>query len=277
MEERQIAEKNPPKAKPVADRTNQMSFLDHVEELRWRIIKGFIGVGIGVVIAFIFEDFIINSILLGPAHSDFISYHFLGIDAVDLVLQSRRLPGQFFAFWGSIFVIGVIIGSPLLIYQLWSFIVPAFEENSKWKTRSNTLFITFFFLLGVTFGYFILVPFSLQFFTQFTISDVVMNQFDIGAYFSSLTKWILACGFVFQLPVVSYYLSRFGIVTPELLRKYRKHAIVAEFILAAILTPPDVVSQSLVAMPLIILYEISIFISKAGVKHREKRKMKTKI
>lgn len=270
MEERQIAKKDLPEAKPVADRSGQMSFLDHVEELRWSIIKGCIGIGVGIIIAFIFEDFLINTILLGPAHSNFFMYSVLHIDAVDLVLQSRRLPGQFFAYWGTIFIMGVIIGSPILIYQLWGFIVPALEDSSKWKTRSNTLFITFFFLLGVSFGYLILVPFSLQFFTQFTISNVIVNQFDIGAYFSSLTKWILACGLVFQLPVVSYYLSKFGVLTPELLRKYRKHAIVAEFILAAILTPPDVVSQTLVAIPLLILYEFSIFISKYAVKQRKK-------
>ncbi len=274
MQERQITKKEPPETKPVPDRTGRMSFLDHIEELRWRIIKGCIGVALGVIIAFIFEDFLINEVLLGPAHSNFFAYDWLGIEAVDLVLQSRRLPGQFFAYWGTIFVMGIIIGSPILIYQLWGFIVPALGDTGKWKTRSNTLFITFFFLLGVTFGYVILVPFSLQFFAQFSISGVVVNEFDIGAYFGSLTKWILACGLVFQLPVISYYLSKFGILTPELLRKYRKHAIVAEFVVAAVLTPPDVISQTLVVIPLLILYEFSIFISKLGVKHHDKAKQK---
>ncbi len=275
MEERQIVEKEPPETKPVPDPTDSMSFLDHIEELRWRIIKGGIGVVIGVIIAFVFEDFIINEILLGPAHADFFAYDMLGLNAVELVLQSRRLPGQFFAYWGTIFIVGIIIGSPVLIYQIWGFIVPALEGTSKWKTRANTLFITFFFLLGVAFGYCILVPFSLQFFAQFSISGNVINEFDIGAYFGSLTKWILACGVVFQLPVVAYYLSKFGILSPDIMRKYRKHAIVAEFILAAILTPPDVVSQTLVVIPLIILYEVSIFISKWGVKQREKSKVKS--
>ncbi len=275
MEERQITKKEPPETKHVPDRTGRMSFLDHIEELRWRIIKGCIGVAVGVVIAFIFEDFLINKILLGPTHSSFFMYDALGLQAEDLVLQSRRLPGQFFAYWGTIFIMGIIIGSPILFYQLWGFIVPALGNTSKWRTRANTLFITFFFLLGIAFGYLILVPFSLQFFAQFSISGNVVNEFDIGAYFGSLTKWILACGLVFQLPVVSYYLSKFGVLTPELLRKYRKHAIVAEFILAAILTPPDVISQTLVVIPLLILYECSIFISKLGVRHREKAKAKT--
>jgi len=274
LKERQIANKKPPEHKPVSDRSGRMSFLDHVEELRWRIIKGCIGIGVGIVIALVFQNFLIDQVLLGPAQSDFISYQLFGIDAVDLSLLSRRLPGQFFAYWGTIFIMGVIIGSPILIYQLWGFLVPAFEDTSKWKVKTNTLFITFFFLLGIGFGYFVLVPFALQFFTQFTISSIIMNQFDIGAYFSSLTEWILASGVVFQLPVVSYYMSKFGLLNPAFLRKYRKHAIVVEFILAAILTPPDIVSQTLVAIPLILLYEFSIHISKLGIKHRNKQKAK---
>lgn len=273
MEERQIMEGNPPKAKPAKDRIEQMSFLDHLEELRWRIIKGSIGIVVGIVIAFIFSDFLVNTVLLGPTKADFVVYQWLGIDAVDLTLQSRKLPGQFFAYWGTMFVMGVIIGIPLFIYQLWGFVEPAFDSSGKWRTKGNTLFITFFFLLGVSFGYFVLVPFALQFFSQFQMAetaDIIRNDFDINAYFSSVTMWILSCGVIFQLPVVSYFLSKFGLITPEFLKKYRRHSLVGCFAISAILTPPDPVSQILVAVPLIILFQLSIYVSKLGVRSREK-------
>lgn len=269
-EERQIMTGNPPEAKPPADRTGEMSFLEHLEELRWRIIKGIGGIGLGVVIAFFFGDFLVNEVLLGPAKADFIIYNLLGMDAVDLTLQSRKLPGQFFTYWGMLILVGGIIGSPIFFYQLWAFIEPALESAEKWKSRLNTVFITGFFLAGVCFGYFILVPFALQFFTQFQISEVIRNDFDINEYFSSLAMWVISCGVIFQLPVVSYFLSKFGILTPEFLRAYRRHAIVFCFIMSAVLTPPDPVSQVIIAIPLILLFQLSIRVSKIGVRQREK-------
>jgi len=262
---------NPPAAKPAKDRTTQdMAFLDHLEELRWHIIKGLGGIGVGIIIAFIFGDFFVDTVMLGPTNADFLVYNLLGIDAVDLTLQSRKLPGQFFTYWGTLIVLGGIIGSPILFYQMWSFIEPALESTEKWKTRGHTAFITFFFLLGVTFGYFVLVPFALQFFTQFQMSTAIHNDFDINEYFSSLTMWVLACGVIFQLPVLSYFLSKFGLLSPEFLRSYRRHAIILCFIVSAFLTPPDPVSQILIAIPLVLLYQLSIWISKLAVRKRKK-------
>ena len=275
MAERQIMKKDPPKAPKPKDRTGEMSFLDHLEELRWRIIKGMAGVFIGVFVAFIFSDFFVNEILLGPTKSTFFMYDIIRIDAIDLTLQSRKLPGQFFTFWGVLFIVGFIIGSPILFYQLWSFVEPAFETGTKIKTFVSTFFITLFFLMGVSFGYLILVPFALQFFTQFQISDVIRNDFDINAYFSSLTTWVLSCGMIFQIPILSYSLSKIGILTPELLKKFRRHAIVASLILAAFLTPPDPISQILIGIPLVVLYEFSIVISRFAVKQRKKDLDKT--
>lgn len=269
-EERQIMTENPPKAELPPDRTGEMSFLEHLEELRWRIIKGTIGIGVGVVVAFFFGDFLVNEVLLGPAKAKFFVYDLLGMDAVDLTLQSRKLPGQFFTYWGMLVLTGAILGSPIFFYQLWAFIEPALESREKWKSRFNAAFITVFFLLGVAFGYFILVPFALQFFTQFQISEVVRNDFDINEYFSSLAMWVISCGVIFQLPVVSYFLSKFGILTPEFLRTYRRHAIVVCFILSAALTPPDPVSQTIISIPLILLFQLSIRVSKLGVRQREK-------
>ncbi|MCC5913719.1 MAG: twin-arginine translocase subunit TatC [Balneolaceae bacterium] len=260
-----------PKAKPPEqDPLAAMSFLDHLEELRWRILKGLTGVLAGVIIAFIFRDFIIQQLILGPARADFFMYQIMPIDPVNLSLISRRLPGQFFTYWGTLIITGFIIGAPLFIYQLWSFIEPALESGEKLKTFLNAMFITFFFLLGVAFGYFILVPFAVQFFTQFVISDVISNEFDINEYFISVAVWTLACGIIFQIPVISYYLSKIGLLTPEIMRAYRRHAIIAVMIVSAFLTPPDPVSQMMIAVPLVILYQFSILLSRIANRQRKR-------
>ena len=260
-----------PKATPpTVDPTTGMSFLDHLEELRWRILKGLIGVLFGIIVAFIFRDFIIRELILGPARSDFFMYQIMPINAVDLSLISRRLPGQFFTYWGTLIITGIIIGSPLLIFQMWAFVEPALEAGEKIKTFLNALFITFFFLLGIAFGYFILVPFAVQFFTQFVISDVISNEFDINEYFVSVAVWTLACGVIFQIPVISYYLSRVGLLNPDIMKTYRRHAIVGAMIIAAFLTPPDPVSQLMIAVPLVFLYQFAIYLSKIAQRKRKK-------
>ncbi len=270
MDNREIMTDDPPKAKPPKDRTANMSFLDHLEELRWRLIKGFSGIAVGIVIAIFLGDFLVDKVMLGPTNSDFLVYRLLGIDAIDLTIQSRKLPGQFFTYWGTIIVFGGIVGSPIFFYQMWAFVEPAMETSEKLKTFAHTLFITFFFLLGIAFGYFILVPFALQFFSQFQISEAIHNDFDINEYFSSMTMWVVSCGIIFQLPVLSYFLSKFGLLTPEFLKQYRRHAIIVCFILSAFLTPPDPVSQVLIAIPLILLYQLAIWVSKFGVRKRNK-------
>jgi sec-independent protein translocase protein TatC len=258
---RNIIEGSPPKAE-LPKLTIEMSFLDHLEELRWRILKGLSGFLVGVVIAFIFSEFFIDEILLGPAKASFFIYNWLGIDAVDLVLQNRTLPGQFFSYWGTLFVVGLILGSPIFFFQIWSFIEPALENKEKQSSSLVVASITGMFTLGLLFGYLILTPFALQFFATFQLSEAVRNDFDITAYFSSLTMWTISCGIIFQLPFISYSLSRIGLLTPEFMRKYRRIAIVFCFIGSAFLTPPDPISQFIVAIPLILLYEVGIFISK---------------
>ena len=260
-----------PKAKaPKIDPTASMSFLDHLEELRWRIIKGLIGITVGIVFAIFFADFFIQQFILGPARADFFMYQIMPINAVDLSLISRKLPGQFFTYWGTLIIIGVIIGSPIFIYQIWAFVEPALGTGSKIKTVLNAMFINFFFLLGITFGYFILVPFAVQFFTQFIISEVISNEFDINEYFTSVAMWTMACGILFQVPVISYFLSKVGLITPEGMRKYRRHAIIGALALSAILTPPDPISQILIALPLVLLYQFSILLSRYAQYKRKK-------
>jgi len=272
LKKRQIMEGTPPKAQQPKDRTDQMSFLEHLEELRWRLIKGMVGVVIGVIGAFIFSDFIIDTLLLGPTRASFFMYDIIRVDAIDLTLQSRKLPGQFFTYWGMLFISGFIIGSPLFFYQIWAFIAPALQKQERWKTILTAFFITFFFSVGIAFGYLILVPFALQFFANFNISDsgLVRNDFDINAYFSSLAMWVVSCGIIFQVPVLSYGLSKAGFLTPLFLRTYRKHAIILCLVLAAFLTPPDPISQILIAIPLTILYELAIGVSALAVRQRNK-------
>ena len=272
MKERQIIKGTPPKAQQPKDRTDQMSFLEHLEELRWRLIKGMIGVVVGIIGAFIFSDFIIDTLLLGPTRASFFMYDIIRVDAIDLTLQSRKLPGQFFTYWGMLFISGFIIGSPLFFYQIWAFIAPALEKQERWKTILTAFFITFFFGIGIVFGYLILVPFALQFFANFNISDsgLVRNDFDINAYFSSLAMWVVSCGVIFQVPVLSYGLSKAGFLTPSFLRTYRKHAIILCLVMAAFLTPPDPISQILIAIPLTILYELAIGVSAIAVRQRKK-------
>ena len=271
-EQRQIMGQEPPKVVKPKDRTDQMSFLEHLEELRWRIIKGFIGIIVGVIVASIYSEFVIDSVLLGPTKASFFMYKYIGVDAIDLTLQSRKLPGQFFTYWGMLFISGFIIGSPIFIYQIWAFLEPALETKEKWKTIFSALFITLFFLVGVAFGYLILVPFALQFFASFNISSsgIVRNDFDINEYFGSLAMWVISCGMIFQVPIISYALSKIGILTPQFLRTYRRHALIVCLVVAALLTPPDPISQILIAMPLAILYEFSIWVSYIAVKRRAK-------
>ncbi|MDG5767268.1 twin-arginine translocase subunit TatC [Balneolales bacterium ANBcel1] len=249
---------------------DEMSFLDHLEELRWRILKGLLGIGIGVIVAFFFSDFIMDKVLLGPAKADFFVYEWIGINASDLDLQNRRLPGQFFTYWGTLLVVGFIIGVPVLFYQLWAFIAPALDKREQKGTRLLVFYMTLLFIMGVGFGYLILTPFAVQFFSNFQISASVRNDIDINAYFSALTMWSLSCGIIFQLPMVSYVFSKIGLLTPEILRKHRKWAIIVCFILAAFLTPPDPVSQIMIAVPLLLLYQLGIYISKVVNRKRDR-------
>ena len=248
-----------------------MAFSEHSEKsVGQRILKGLAGVVAGIIIAFIFSDVFIQHFILGPARADFFMYQIMPINAVDVTMISRRLPGQFFTYWGTLIIIGVIISSPYFIYQMWSFIEPALESTEKVKTFLNAMFINFFFLLGISFGYFILVPFAVQFFTQFIISDIIRNEFDINEYFVSVALWTLACGIIFQIPVVSWFLSKVGLVTPDGMKTYRRHAIVGAMLLSAFLTPPDPVSQVMIALPLILLYQFSIFLSRVAMNRRKK-------
>ena len=253
---------------------DEMAFLDHLEELRWSLIKGFAGVVTAIIGAAFFSDFIVNEVLMGPAYSDFFMYRGLGLNAETLDLQNRTVTGQFFAHVGIIIAVGVVLGSPVFVFFMWRFIEPGLYPEEKSGLRFASVFATFFFMLGIAFGYFIITPFALQFFNSYQISELIVNEFDIMRYFSMVTWWSFGAGILFELPVVVYFLSRLGIATPERLRKSRKYALLGVLIVGAFLTPPDPISQILVALPLMLLYEGSIYISGWAERKRQRELQK---
>lgn len=251
----------------------EMSFLDHLEELRWHVVRSLIAVVFFTIFAFVYVKWIFANIILGPAKSDFLTWRFLCklghlinypelcIGDIPLELQSRFMTGQFTITIISAFVLGLVFAFPYLVWEMWRFIKPGLKPRERSNSRGIVSFVSGLFLTGVSFGYFVIVPLMVYVMVNYTISDMIRNEFDITSYVSTVLTLVLGSGLLFQLPVVIYFLSKFGIVTPAFLRAYRKHAIVIILIIAALLTPPDPLSQSLISLPLLLLFEISILIS----------------
>jgi sec-independent protein translocase protein TatC len=253
----------------------EMSFLDHLESLRWLLVRSTIAIVIGAVISFAFLDFIFDVIIFGPKDPNFITYRMfceLGqmfgatedmcIKELKFTIQSRQMGSQFnTAIWMGI-TVGFIVGFPYILWEIWKFIRPALYENERKNAKWFILITSFLFFLGVLFGYFMLTPLSVNFLGNFSVSDQVNNEFDIDSYIGTIKTCVLASGLVFELPILMYFLGKMGVIDEHSLRKYRKIAIVLILVLAAIITPPDVVSQIVVAIPILILYEISIYIVK---------------
>jgi len=252
------------------DEEGVMPFLDHLEELRWMLIKGGVGLLSTTILCAFFSNWIVDRVLIGPTRKSFFMYDLLGMNPENIELLNRTITGQFFADLGTIIVVGMIVGSPIMVYYVWKFIEPALYPEERSGMRFSAVFATFFFLLGIAFGYFILTPLALQFFAQYTLSEQIVNQFDIMTYFSMVTFWALGTGLLFELPVVVYFLAKVGILTPDMMRTYRKYALLTVLVVGAFLTPPDPISQIIVAAPLLVLYELSIYI--AVWVHRKRRK-----
>ena len=263
----------------------EMSFLDHLEELRWHLIRAVLAVVIAATLAFFLKGFIFDVLLFGPSRGDFWSYSMLcelsqivGIDGgfcfeeLPFTIQSRTMGGQFSAHvWTSI-TAGFIIAFPFVIYEFWKFIAPAMHENER-KHAKGFIFVTsFLFFLGVLFGYYVVTPLSINFLGKYQVSELVLNEFDLSSYISLVRASVIATGLIFELPILIYFLTKVGVVTPQFLKTYRKYALVIVLILSAVITPPDIVSQIIVAVPVLILYEVSIIISKVIYKREIKEK-----
>ncbi|MFY0607546.1 MAG: twin-arginine translocase subunit TatC [Cyclobacteriaceae bacterium] len=252
----------------------EMTFLDHLEELRWHLIRSLIAIMVFAVGAFAAKTLVFHTIILGPSRIDFWTYEMLCqlsallstpalcIDELPFIIQSRQMTGQFSMHVTSSFVIGIICAFPYAFWEIWRFIKPGLYPREQRAARGATFYVSFLFIVGVLFGYFIVTPISINFLSNYQLDPTILNEFDIVSYVSTVITLILACGILFQLPIVVYFLTKAGLVTPELMKKYRKHAIVAILVLGAMLTPPDPFSQILIALPLFGLYQVSIFISK---------------
>lgn len=227
-----------------------MTFWEHLEELRWRLIYTFIGVAIGGIICGIFIDYLIDQVLLKPANN------------AGATLQNLKPFGQIFLFFEVALIGGFILSIPNAFYQFWKFISPALRKKERKYILAIVTFSSICFLTGIVFAYFIMLPLTMKFAAQFGSSNI-KNEFAIDEYMSIILSVMLAAGLVFELPMISFFLSKLGILTPQFMRRYRRHAIVIILVLAALLTPgTDPVSQLILAVPLAVLYEISILVSK---------------
>lgn len=251
----------------------EMSFLDHLETLRWHIIKSALAICIFATLAYIYSDFVWNSIIFPPKEHDFwssrmliqfsnfLGLHSNGLNVHPIQLINFNLSGQFMVDLWTAVIVGFIISFPYVVYQFWSFIKPALYENERRHASGAVAVMSALFLIGVLFGYYFIAPFTLDWLGSYSIGKAVVNQINILSYISSVTSIVIASGISFELPVVVYFLSKVGLLTPRFMRKYRRHAYVVLLVFAAIIAPPDVLSLTIVTIPLIILYEIGVFIS----------------
>lgn len=286
MERRLASEEHKP-APLDQEPEGEMSFLDHLEELRWHIIRSLIAIVVFAIVAFVSKDIIFGMIILGPSNADFWTFQTLcelssaiGVDAfcieeLPFIIQSRQMTGQFMMHITSSFVVGLILAFPYAFWEIWRFVKPGLYPRERRAARGATFYVSILFALGVLFGYFVIAPISVYFLTNYQIDPSILNEIDIISYVGLVTTLVLACALLFQLPVLVFFLTKAGLVTPELMKQYRKHAIVAILILGAIVTPPDVFSQVLIAIPLILLYQISILISKRVLKRESTEELST--
>ena len=261
----------------------EMSFLDHLEELRWHLVRSVVGILVLSVIAFLSKSIIFDKIIFGPAQPSFLTYKGLCaiseairlgsrlcIDKIGFEVINLELAGQFLVHLKVSFVAGFVIAFPYVFWEFWRFVKPGLHRDEIQYTRWIVFFASLLFFMGISFGYFIMMPFAVNFFSNYSISGTVANTFSLTNYVGFITMFVLAAGILFELPMIVYFLSKLGLVTPDIMRHYRKHAFVVILLVSALITPADVGTQMLIATPVYFLYEISIFISARVVKNRER-------
>ncbi|MFY0601921.1 MAG: twin-arginine translocase subunit TatC [Cyclobacteriaceae bacterium] len=266
---------------------NEMTFLDHLEELRWHIIRALIAIVVFAVSAFIAKDLVFKIIILGPSKVDFWTYRMLCeasekltalfntpafcIDQLPFIIQSRQLTGQFTMHITASFVIGLVLAFPYAFWEIWRFIKPGLYPKERKAANGASFYVSFLFITGVLFGYFIVTPLSINFLSNYQLDPSILNEFDIVSYVTTVVTLVVACGILFQLPVVIFFLTKAGIISPALMIKYRRHSIVVILVVGAMLTPPDPFSQILIALPLLGLYQVGIIISKRVIRKELKK------
>jgi len=261
------------------EENENMSFLGHLEELRWRLVKAVVAIFIVGSGIFWFREDIVNELFLRLQYGDFPTFKWscdnFGICFEDVILdfQSTALGSQFGTSIKMAFIGGFILAFPFVFYQIWGFVKPGLKQNEIKSVRGITWFITFLFFLGIVFGYYVIAPLTVNFLANFDLTQEVKNDFIIGDFISTIMSTILLTGVLFLLPVLILILSKIGLVTSRFLKKYRKHSFVAVLILAAIITPPDIFTQVIVTIPIMILYELGIQIAKRIEKNKLKEEL----
>jgi sec-independent protein translocase protein TatC len=262
----------------------EMSFFDHLDVLRKHLIRSSIAILAFTTVAFIYYDFIFDKIIMGPKNPQFWTYRMmcalgerfdLGPDfcitKIPFNIINTEMAGQFTLQMNSSLMIGVVLGFPYLLFEIWRFVKPALHERERKSASGFTFYATLLFLIGILFGYYIIAPLSISFLAGYTVSSIINNQITIDSYLSTVATLTLGSGIIFELPIVIFILSKLGIMTPKFMRSSRRYATVIILIIAAIVTPtPDLLTMLTVSFPLFLLYEVSIYIS-ARV---EKKKLK---
>jgi len=255
----------------------RMSFLEHLEELRWRLVRSAIAIIAIAIVLWIFQEWILDNLFLNMRFKYFPTFQLMCdvfgvcVDSVEVKMQSTTVTGQFsYALMMSIMG-GFVIAFPYVFYQFWGFVKPGLRQNEKSVAKGIILYVTLLFFTGIAFGYYIVAPLCIQFFGGYVITDEIENIFTVNSYMSMVLSTVFYSGLLFLLPVLSYLLTKIGVLGPDFLKKYRKHAIIAILILSAFITPPDLISQVIVGIPILILYEVGILVSKRVEKQRKNR------
>lgn len=265
-----------------SDSSTEMTFFDHIDELRRHLFRSVIAILIGSVFVGYYNKFIIRNILMGPIHSDFVTYRYLCslgrflkmgdslcLNTVSIKMQSNAVAGQFNVFLNVILIGGLIIAFPYVFWQFWRFVKPALKNNELKGTRGVIFWVSLLFFIGILFGYYVIAPYTINFFAGFQIDESIENFWTIASYFNTMMPLVLGSGLMFQLPLVLYFLAKIEVVSSTFLKKYRKHAIMVITIVVSIITPPDILSTIICSIPLIFLYEISIFLI-VGIEKKRK-------
>lgn len=272
----------------MAETQKEMSFLGHLEELRWHLVRSASAIFIIAIVLFVFQKEVYEHFLLAHRKSDFITYqvfcdlfNFLGMDSTfctvefkDNLISLKPTQQLMNSIWTS-FILGIILAFPYLLWEIWRFISPGLTAKEIKNSRGFIFIASFLFFLGISFSFYILAPISIHFLYNYQITDLIQNNFTMDSHIGLVTNLLLGVSILFELPVLVYFLTKAGLITPEFLRKYRKHALVVVLIVAAIITPPDIASQVIVAIPILILYEVSIKVSKMVIKKQQKNAQKS--
>jgi len=259
----------------------EMSFWEHLEELRWHLVRAVLVLVVLAIGAFIMREFIFDTIVLAPKNPEFISYRALCalgklihtdalcISTEPLQIINIQMSGQFMVHLYISMMAALVVAFPYLLWEIWSFVRPALLPKEKKYSRGLVIYSTILFIIGMLFSYYLIVPLTVNFFSSYQVSETVKNSITLNSYISTVVSLTLATGLVFELPIIVFFLTKIGLLTPAFMRKSRKYVLVLLLTIAAIITPPDIFSQILVTIPLMLLYELSIFISARVVKKKE--------